>query len=274
MNSMVIRSDITRRIYLDEISELIIENSAVSITGCLLVELAKRKVNVIFCDEKRNPLMQSVPLYGAHDCASKIKKQINWNKDFAKLVWEAIIREKILKQAEHLLYYGLQEEADLLLSYTDEIESNDESNREGHAAKVYFNALFGKNFTRNSDCSINAALNYGYSLILSLFNREIVANGYLTQLGIFHSNTFNFFNLSSDLMEPWRILIDRIVKKNHFTLFGTEEKRIMQEIFEQRVYIDGNQQYVSNAIKIYCKSVFDAMNQMDILLIKNYSYEL
>ena len=51
--------------------------------------------------------------------------------------------------------------------------------------KYTFNALFGKDFTRNDDNPINAALNYGYSLILSTINREIVANGYLTQLGIF-----------------------------------------------------------------------------------------
>lgn len=73
----------------------------------------------------------------------------------------------------------------MLDSYVEELEFNDVTNREGHAAKVYFNAMFGKSFTRSDDIPINAALNYGYSLILSCFSREIVSSGYLTQLGLF-----------------------------------------------------------------------------------------
>ena len=77
-----------------------------------------------------------------------------------------------------------------------ELEFGDLTNREGHAAKVYFNALFGKDFSRRSDNDINAALNYGYALILSSINKEIVSCGYLTQLGICHRNEYNDFNLS------------------------------------------------------------------------------
>ena len=32
----------------------------------------------------------------------------------------------------------------------DEIEIGDKTNREGHAAKVYFNELFGMKFTRQT----------------------------------------------------------------------------------------------------------------------------
>ncbi len=270
MNSLVVRDESIRRVNLDEVSELIIENSAVSITGCLLVELAKKKINVVICDEKRNPLVQCVSLYGSHDCSSKLKKQISWNKDFMGIIWSEIVAEKIRQQARHLRDCGMDDEAQMLGNYIQEIEINDESNREGHAAKVYFNALFGKSFTRNYDCATNAALNYGYSLILSAVNREVIANGYLTQLGFFHDNTYNYFNLSCDMMEPWRIIVDRLVKQNRFTEFTTNEKRVVQGIFRKQVVIDGNMQYLSNAIKIYCKSIFDAMNDMDTSLIKNY----
>ncbi|MBN4062663.1 hypothetical protein JYU21_00585 [Alkaliphilus sp. AH-315-G20] len=47
-------------------------------------------------------------------------------------------------------------------------------------------ALFGLGFTRRNDDNINKALNYGYSIVLACFNREIVSNGYFTQLGLFH----------------------------------------------------------------------------------------
>lgn len=79
-------------------------------------------------------------------------------------------------------------------------------------------------FTRTEDNIINAALNYGYTIILSAFTREIVANGYLTQLGIFHDNMFNQFNLASDFMEPFRVLVDREVFRLNLTKFEHEEK--------------------------------------------------
>ena len=47
------------------------------------------------------------------------------------------------------------------------------TNREAHAAKVYFNSLFGKEFSRDDVNSINAALNYGYGILLSNFNKEL-----------------------------------------------------------------------------------------------------
>ena len=88
-----------------------------------------------------------------------------------------------------------------------------DTNREGHAVKVYFNALFGNGFSRTLDCFENAALNYGYSILLSCFTREIVCNGYLTLIGLFHDSQDNPFNLASDLMEPFRPIVDRIVLK-------------------------------------------------------------
>lgn len=167
-----------------------------------------------------------------------------------------------------------KEEAALLASYLKEIEWNDETNREGHAAKVYFNALFGMDFTRTEDNFINAALNYGYSIILSAFTREVVANGYITQLGLFHDNMFNQFNLASDLMEPFRILVDREVTEMKLLQFEHEEKMQLVNILNHEILIDGKTQYVNNAIKIYCKSVFDALEEDDSLLIRFYGIEL
>ena len=181
--------------------------------------------------------------------------------------------EKIRKQKELLEYYG-REEAELLELYIREIAWNDETNREGHAAKVYFNALFGMDFTRTADNLTNAALNYGYSIILSAFAREVVANGYITQLGLFHDNMFNQFNLASDLMEPFRILVDREVVEMSLIQFEHEEKMKLVNILNHEVKIDGKRQYVNNAIKIYCKSVFDALNENDSSLLRFYTIEL
>lgn len=272
MGYLVVRGNETHRVLLDEISTLVIENPAVSFTGFLIEALTEKKVKVIFCDSKRNPVAELLPHHGSHDCSAKIRTQISWNDETKAVVWQDIISEKIRKQAEFLTELGKERESQLLSGYIGQVELLDASNREGHAAKVYFNALFGMDFTRSADIPINAALNYGYSLILSTFNREIAANGYLTQLGIFHSNMFNPFNLACDFMEPYRIIVDRYVHSMMPDVFEKDEKHSMWRVLEQTVMIDGQRQSLSNAMKIYTKSVFDALNEGDSSKIKFYRF--
>lgn len=270
---MVVRSDEITKIHLGEISTVLIESTAVSITTSLLAELTKKKIKVIFCDEKRNPSSELISYYGSHDTSNKVRHQIAWKQNTKEAIWTEIVTEKIRKQKEFLKLLN-KEEAILLDSYIKEISWNDESNREGHAAKVYFNALFGLDFTRTTDSPINAGLNYGYTIILSAFCREVVANGYITQLGLFHDNMFNQFNLASDLMEPFRILVDQKVYSMRYSELDHEQKMELVNILNQEVRIDGKIQYVNNAIKIYCKSIFDALNQNDSSLIRFYNFEL
>lgn len=273
LNYLVIRGEQTVRIHLSEISTLIIETTAVSITTALMCELVKRKIKVVFCDEKRNPSSELVPYYGSHDTSEKIRTQIKWDSDTKAKIWTEIIREKIKNQAINLEKLT-REESKLLRKYMYEIKLNDESNREGHAAKVYFNSLFGLSFGRDDESCINAALNYGYSILLSAFNREVVSLGYITQLGIFHDNIFNYFNLSCDLMEPFRPIVDWIVYDMNPQKFDHMEKIALMDLLNKEVFIGGKKQYVNNAIKIYCKSVLDALDNNDISKMRFYGNEL
>ncbi len=273
LNYLYVRdTESTTKIHLSEISVLMIESTAVSLTASLLCELSKRKIKVIFCDEKRSPQSELVSYNDGCDTSLKLKKQIAWTEDFKKAVWTEIVREKILMQA-NLLYEMKKEECDMLYRYIDEICFGDSTNREGHAAKVYFNSLFGKDFTRQNDSPTNAALNYGYSLILSCFNREIVALGYTTKLGLFHDNMFNCFNLSSDLMEPFRPLVDREVCTMFGDAFGKEEKAQLLGVLNQNVQFCGKSQTVANAIRLYCKCVTDALCENDLGKLRFYRNE-
>lgn len=270
---LVVRKDVTTKIYLSEISMLLIESTSVSLTASLLCELVKHKIKVIFCDEKRNPSSELLPYYGSHDTSIKVRKQMKWSEADRKNVWTAIVGEKIEKQAEFLKNLG-KKEADMLREYIAQMEYGDATNREGHAAKVYFNAVFGMTFSRSEDNPYNAALNYGYSIFLSAINREIVANGYITQIGLFHDNMFNPFNLASDLIEPWRVLVDRKVYDMKPEIFEHEQKMQMVDVLNGEVFLGGKREIINNAIKIYCKSVFEALEEKDISLIKFYRNEL
>lgn len=274
LNFMTVRQEAgVRKISLGEIYMVIVENTAVSLTAVLLNELVKNKIKVVFCDEKRNPSSELIQYYGSHDTSLKYKNQLEWSKESKERIWTRIVYEKIFNQMQFLKKLN-KEEYRLLEQYLSELEWNDSSNREGFAAKVYFNAIYGMDFTRNKECFINAALDYGYSIILSAFNREIVASGYFTQLGLCHRNPFNKFNLSSDFMEPFRILIDEEVYNLEGTEFNKDHKNKLINILNKTVIIDDKNQTVVNAIKIYCRSLFSALAENDLEYIKMYRYEL
>lgn len=271
MGNLVVRNDKVVRININEIAVLIIEDTAVSLTAALLAELTRKKVKVIFCDEKRLPSSELIPYYGSHDTSLKYRKQAKWAKKFKEEIWTQIVREKIFQQMIFLDSLG-KTESELLNQYLEEIEIGDRTNREGHAAKVYFNALYGNDFSRTQDNGINGALNYGYSIILSAVAREIVALGYCTQLGICHDNQFNPYNLACDLMEPFRVLVDRIVFELPLGDFDSSAKHCMVNVLNQAVLINGNREYVSKAIRIYVKSVCDSMEEQDLSFLKFYRY--
>ena len=273
-NSISIRRDNgTDFIHIGEVNTLILETTTISITAALMCELINQKVKVIFCDEKSNPHFELLPFYGSHDCSAKIKEQIAWTDFLKESLWTVIVTEKIENQMK-LLKKLNKEEYRILEEYTSQIEHNDSTNREGHSAKIYFSALFGNNFSRNKENSLNAFLNYGYQLLLSTFNKEIVANGYLTQIGIFHKNMFNYYNLSSDLMEPFRVIVDELAYKENPQKFEKDEKRKLQNILNLKFRINNVNHYLSDVIKIYTKSIFDALSSNDLSLVRFFQDEL
>ena len=253
----------TSKVFLDEIATLLIENTAVSLTAALISELCERKINVIFCDKQRNPLAEVAHYYGCHNTSDRIRKQISWKEDMKQLVWTEIIHNKIQNQAALLKARNLPQ-GELLEKYVGALKLGDPANREGHAAKVYFNALFGKDFSRGKDCFTNAALDYGYAILLSAFNREICAAGYLTQLGIGHCNGDNRFNFGCDLMESFRPMMDRTVAQLKPVKFEGEERLAMVQALHSDVCIENRKQSLNNAIKIFCDSVFEALNTEDV----------
>lgn len=249
-------------IHLSEIDTIIVDSISVSISAYLLKELADNKINIIFCDEKHNPFGEIVPYYSKHNTSKMIKEQIKWKAIDKDKLWSEIVKNKIMNQAL-LLKKIKSDKYKLVLSYIDEVVDGDKTNREGHAAKVYFNALYGNNFVRNADDQINAALNYGYAILLSTINKEIINNGYLTQLGIHHKNEFNEFNLTCDLMESFRIVIDNFVYYNQDRKLDTEYKLDIVNILNSTFKYQGKNYTLKDIIKIYVKNSLDSINNSE-----------
>lgn len=268
---LIIRSEDLKMIHLSEINTIIVENGMVSITSYLINELANKKIKIIFCDEKRNPSCEMTPYYGSFNTSKKILNQIAWKKERKDKAWQQLIKYKIHNQAvllKNLKINGYEK----LLEYENQVELSDKTNREGHAAKVYFNLLFGNDFCRGREDNDNTALDYGYSLILSMINREVVNKGYMTQLGINHKNEFNQFNLSCDLMEIYRPLVDEIVYKNREFAFDKSYKYKLIEVLNRKVEINKREQYLTNAVSIFITDVFNFMENEEESLISNYEF--
>lgn len=271
-NHMLLRSEKDTLVFIPEIDVIIVATTQVVFTGVLLSELIKNKVKIIFCDEKHNPACEMVSYNGTFNCSRKIYLQTKWDDNVKSKVFTKIIEQKIKNQSSLLRRIGKEEESNLLTQYLEELQQDDITNREGFAAKVYFNALFGKEFIRDGVDVRNSALNYGYTVLLSYINREVVKNGYLTQLGIHHFNEFNYFNLSCDLIEPFRVLIDEFVFNNPMQEKLTPEyKHGIVKLLSKRVKID-KEYYLTDVIEQIIRNNLKCLteNAVDDLVLYEY----
>ena len=264
-------NDVTR-IVIDEIKTLVIDSLQVSITSGLINELLKKKVKILFIDEKHNPLGEMIPYQNNYYSFRKIKEQIAISKEKKDYLWKKITERKIINQANNLYIKNLRSEFDLLIDYSQNVELGDITNREGHSAKVYFNGLFGKDFSRDQENNINKFLNYGYSIILSSINRELKILGYLTELGIHHIGESNPFNLSCDLIEPLRPLVDLLVIENMVN--DDNYKLEFIEMLSKKVKYNDKEIFLENAIRLYVEDMMHYLIYGIEEKIKFIDYEL
>lgn len=254
---LVVKQDLDEKlIHLSEIDTIVIDSLAVSISSFLLKELSDSKINIIFCDDKHNPFGELSSYYLSHNNSKKIFLQVKWTDEKKDDIWSLIIKDKIINQANLINSRG-SDKYELMISYTLDILPGDKTNREGIAAKVYFNALFGKGFSRHFSDDINPMLNYGYVILLSMFSKEISSIGYLTQFGIHHKNEFNNFNLSCDLMESFRVIIDDYASINAERTFDKTVKYEIVDLFNNYFYYNGKKYTLKDVIKLYTRNVFD-----------------
>lgn len=247
MHLLVIQTDQDKyHVPISDIQLLLIGTTQAVITSAAVCALAEAHVKVIFTDHQGEPICETTDYYPTRRTADLVRKQINWPLTRIENLWTKNIGSKIQNQIQVIEFIG--NDAQPLIDELDKLELNDATNREAVVANKYFTALFGTEFQRRNFDPINAALNYGYSVLLSLVNREIVSNGYLTCIGIHHENNENEFNLGSDLMEPFRPIIDQWVSQQRFKEFTPDIKIGLVAVLSVAITFNGRQTYLSNAI--------------------------
>ena len=253
MQMMIVQTrDGINQIPIEDINLLLVSTTQAVITSALISKLAQNQTKVIFVDEKGNPIVETAVYYPGARNMAKLTQQFSWDDHLKELLWTRIVSQKIKNQIAVLANYHLNK--DEVQSELDQLEINDESNREAIAARKYFMLLFDKNFVRRDTSTINAALDYGYAILLSSFNREIAMNGYLTYFGIHHCSQENQFNLASDLMEPFRPFVDYWVKAHAKIKELTPDiKYGLVELLSLEIKFNGKKTLLTNAITVYVR---------------------
>ncbi|ARJ50339.1 type II CRISPR-associated endonuclease Cas1 [Staphylococcus lutrae] len=274
MNQLIVNTGDLNYIPLNEILCLVIEHPNVSMTGHLINALSDRKIITILCNNRHLPNTLILPMYGHHRQVKQIKKQMNWSQERKNKLWQRLIKQKIRNQQQVLDTFFKQKNTENFDEYIEAVEPGDITNREGHAAKVYFNTVLQPGFTRGYDNAQNAALDYGYQVLLAIVARTIVSKGYLTEIGIKHKNEYNIYNLASDFMEIFRPIVDSIVLKFVKQEFGKEEKRVIIDLLNKKVKIDNKNYYFVNAVERYVDSLFLYLStgDMEVIRIPTWTY--
>ena len=195
---------------IEDIGFIVLEHPQISVTMKLMEQLTEHNVTVVFCDSKHMPSSMLLPLDAHHIQNELFRAQIDASEPLKKNLWKQTIESKIKNQARLLEKKGFNGQS--LKNLAKSVKSDDSDNREGFAARLYWNTLFGKGFIRDRYGEPpNMYLNYGYILLRSAVARALAGSGLLATLGIHHRNRYNAFCLADDIMEPYRPWVDEIV---------------------------------------------------------------
>ena len=217
-NQMVItfkdnKDTVTRHI--EDIGFVIVNNPNVSITIPLLNELADNNVAVVFCDRRQMPKSMLMTLDGNSTQQETYRFQIEASLPTKKNIWKQLVEGKIKNQA--LLLNKVGRNGNVLKQYYSNVKSGDTDNREGAAAREYWNRLFDSQFIRRREGEPpNNLLNYGYTILRAAVARALIGSGLYPAFGVFHKNRYNAFPLADDVMEPYRPFVDEIVYHLYF----------------------------------------------------------
>lgn len=225
-----------------DIDAVVIEESAVSFSGAVLTLLAEHRIPVIFCDRKHLPVSTLQPIYrSGSEPYSLLSLQFHSTEPWKKRIWQKLVRHKTTGQAVNLYCFTNSKKLFPLIKM---IRSGDPDNIEARASAIYWRELnlFPRRGRFYSDA--NSIFNYAYTILYAAFGRTICAASLNPAIGIHHHNQYDHFALASDLMEPYRPLVDRcvieIVRKmpEISSLTGEVRKELLQSLYLSRVTIE------------------------------------
>ena len=270
------------KISLNDILAIIVENCHCRISAILQLRLAENNIPLIICNEKHQPTLHSIALYNHFHLTVRINEQINWNINKKKELWSKIIENKINNQRNLLKHLSKSElSVARLETYRKNVLENVDGSdqQEAIASRIYFQEIYGDKFKRFEDDGVNSALNYGYMVLRAIISSKIVAKGFHPSLGINHHSQFNSYNLSDDIIEVFRPIVDYVVYYNQ-----EKEAKLSKELRQrcllitcQKIYWTQKEYELPKVIDYYIDSIRNYFLdneeiKMPELRIENYEY--
>ena len=270
-NQLIIDKDESSiKVPLEDISYILIEDSSTILTTRLLAELGKNAISLIVCDEKFEPTSIMYPYNYHFKQLDVFSHQLEIDDSIKNEFWNQIVKRKI-ENSIRVLEMTSKEEFPIskLTEYINEITDGDSKNREGLAAKMYFRSLFGSDFIRFYDDNVNAALNYGYTIIASAIIRNLAVYGLNTYLGIHHSSKINNFNLAYDFLEPYQSVVDKFVYDNQDDIvlpLSFEFRKKLINLLNKEVLHQNKKYTIEYSIGLLIKSYIKSFSSGEIKL--------
>ncbi|HOI46161.1 MAG TPA: type II CRISPR-associated endonuclease Cas1 [Bacilli bacterium] len=243
---------------LQDIHTIILDNTKTVVSVNLLNKCMEYNICLITCGIDHLPIAELVPINGNYRSDYVLFDQIGWSNNIKNKLQQVIVRGKINNQIKVLKKNKKEESViEKLTTFNNEVELGDTTNREGLAAKMYFRELFGSQFIRFEDDVINAGLNYGYSILRSQITKSAISKGLNTCIGLFHKGASNFHNLSDDIIEPFRPIIDDFVYNNLLNeqSFKKEHRLNIIKISSKKIMYNGQKQTLLNVINMFIDQI-------------------
>lgn len=246
---------------IEDVGLVMVESQQFTMTEPVIVCLADNNVPLVCCDANHCPASISFPMKGHCLQGQIIKKQLAADEAISDGLWREIVKRKITSQMVFLSDLELPTERmnNFLAAILDDSPIDEVVAMEGAAAKYYFNELFGDFFRRGRyGKTPNDYLNYGYTVLRAVVIRELVGSGLFLGQGLYHCNRSNEFPLADDVIEPYRVYVDRIV----YDMFcqgemgfdsGTRQKLL--KILSTEVKVKGFKHTLSDAVGMTAVSV-------------------
>lgn len=248
--NIVIQTDTDRyHVPVRDIGMLLIQTMQAVITAPAIVALAEVQAKIMFTGRDGQPACTTSGNYANAQSAVTVQEQVAWPEDRVAKLWTRIVASKIQNQIR--VVEVIEASPAPLQQELDQLELNDPTNREAVVARRYFPLLFGEGFSRSDFSPVNAALNYGYAILLATVDQAIGVRGYLTCLGIHHSRTDNAYNLGSDLMEPFRPIVDQWVAQRKIRDFTPDIKYGLVDLLNVAIVYNDQETILRNAIPKY-----------------------
>jgi CRISPR-associated protein Cas1 len=250
---------------IEDIATLILESLQINITSALLSKLTDFGVAIITCNPKHRPNGILVSYAKPTKQTETVFAQTEMSQPLQKRLWQKIIQQKILNQAD-VLPLSRETEAHILAQMSKRVLSGDSGFQEAAAAQLYWKSLFGSDFVRHNEDGINAALNYGYAIVRNTLIENIAVSGLIGCLGVHHHSILNNFNLADDLIEPYRAFVDQTVlqiKPNPEDELSKTTKETLIALLQNKCVINQCETSILNAAQQTVFSFMTAIKEKD-----------